>query len=276
MGALLKIEQDAAKPQISQRERQRELKLWLVDQLTILAEAFSEEQTSARLQLYAGDLCDLPQAQLELAFNRARRTLKFYPKISELRELATGAAPKDQVKVEAEAAWHYVNDFLRKWGADRMPLYSGGKRIEAPVLPERVQYALRSVGGLWGLNQVTAESRPFVQKDFIEAYNQAPIAGTLTTQLEEQFGDRKLLGQVKQLAGVLQMGNKTPHAKPSTAPVSVLKKERAPMTDAQLRDRREILRQQTAHLAERSKNLPPEAAVNGCLDRSGESRKLVQ
>jgi hypothetical protein len=251
MGLLPQTEQNAGKLQISRSDNQRELQLWLVDQVTILAEAFSEELTGAKLRLYAEDLCDLPAAQLGAAFTRARRELKFFPKIAELRELA-GASAKDRRTVEAEAAWHYANEYLRKWGVDRMALYSGGNRIEAPALPERVQYALRSIGGLWGLNQVTAESRPFVQKDFIEAYNQAPIAATLAPELEEKFDEKKLLSQAMQLADRKQMGTKQNHASP-VSPAVPLKNVQEPMTDIQFRDRREMLRQQAARISECAK-----------------------
>ena len=57
-----------------------------------------------------------------------------------------------------------------------MPLHSEGKIIDPPALPSRIEYALRRIGGLRGLNQVTADSRPFMYKDFCGAYNQAPIA----------------------------------------------------------------------------------------------------
>ena len=49
--------------------------LWLVDQLTVLAEALGEcgEKVSPqRLQIYASDLADLDQRQLEIAFRRAQ------------------------------------------------------------------------------------------------------------------------------------------------------------------------------------------------------------
>jgi hypothetical protein len=105
----------------------------------------------------------------------------------------------DQNKVEADAAWNYVNEYLRKWGVDRLPIYSGGKRITAPRLDARSEYALRRIGGLWALNQIDAESRPFMYRDFCEAYVLAPVAELMAPQLLEQFGDRALVGNVKQL-----------------------------------------------------------------------------
>lgn len=230
------------------------MRLWLIDQVTILAEVFGEELTEPRLRVYAEDLSELPRQQLEIAFVRARHELKFFPKISELRELAD-AKPEDARDVEANAAWNYTLDYLRKWGVGRMPVYSGGKRFDAPQLPAYCEYALRRIGGLWALNQITATSRPFVKKDFIEAYNQAPIAAKISPQLAETFGDRKLLGQVKQLASGKQMAQTSQSVEPGKpAAPAPIKRVAVPMTDAQLRDRREMLRQQVAQLHGRSKN----------------------
>jgi hypothetical protein len=237
--------------QISLPEKPRELRLWLIDQVTILAEAKGEELTEQRLRIYVEDLFDLTRSQLEPAFLRARRELKFFPQISELRELA-GVKPEDEQDVEADAAWNYALDYLRKWGVDRLPLYSGGKRIDAPPLPARLDYALRQIGGLWALNQITSESRAFVKKDFAKAYSQAPIAEQLGHRLSEAFGDKKLLGQVRQLVGAKQLPvQKSPMpAKPGPSASSV-RKVPSPPTDAEINDRREMLRQQTAALSKR-------------------------
>src|SRR5450755_4474192 len=83
---------------------------WIGEQLTILGEAMGESLSQARLQIYAADLADLNRSQLEIAFARARRELKFFPKIAELRDLA-GVAAKDERNVEAEAAWKWANDY---------------------------------------------------------------------------------------------------------------------------------------------------------------------
>src|ERR1017187_6628261 len=77
---------------------------WIGEQLTILGEAMGEVLTPVRLQLYAADLADLDRSQLGVAFGRARRECRFFPKIAELLELA-GFAAKDVRNVEAEAAW---------------------------------------------------------------------------------------------------------------------------------------------------------------------------
>jgi hypothetical protein len=182
----------------SDSERSLVILSWISDELTILAEAFGEPLTEQRVEIYASGLADIPQDRLQVAFKRARYELTWFPKLAELRNLA-GAKPDDQKKVEADAAWNHVNEYLRKWGVDRLPIYSGGNKITAPRLDTRSEYALRRIGGRWALNQMDAENRPFMYRDFCEAYILAPVAELMAPQLLEQFGDRALVGNVKQL-----------------------------------------------------------------------------
>lgn len=65
-----------------------ELLDWIIDELTVLAEAFGETVTEQRQEIYCGGLVDIPQDQLQVAFRRARYELKWFPKLAELRELA--------------------------------------------------------------------------------------------------------------------------------------------------------------------------------------------
>lgn len=174
---------------------------WIHDQLTILAEAFGEPLTQERAEIYVGSLSDISQERLRAGFHRALNQSTFFPKVAELRHLA-GSNAEDEKKVVAQAAWNYVNEYLRKWGVDRMPIRSGGQWITAPPLEPRLEYALRQVGGLWRLNQVTDENYAFVLRDFCEAYTLAPVAELMAPQLLELFADRKLIGNIKQLAEV--------------------------------------------------------------------------
>ena len=174
------------------------LSRWIGEQVTILAETFGEPMTLQRLKVYVADLADLDRAQLQVAFTRARRELKFFPKIAALRELADANAD-EQIKIECDEAWHFANRYLAKYGAVRYDL------DDRPALPPRVEYALRRIGGLWGLNQMTAESRPFMYRDFCEGYKQAPLADSLRPQIAEMFAASQLLSQVKRLTTVKSM-----------------------------------------------------------------------
>jgi hypothetical protein len=171
---------------------------WIHDQLTILAEAFGEPLTQERAEIYVSGLLDVPQERLKASFRRALRELKFFPKLAELRELS-GSSAEEEKRVEAQAAWEYVNEYLRKWGVEKLPVRSGGKWITAPPLEPRLEYAVRQIGGLWRLNQVTDESFHFIFRDFCEAYMLAPVAELIAPHLLEQFDVRALAGQIKKL-----------------------------------------------------------------------------
>jgi len=170
----------------------------------MLAEAFAEPLTKERVLIYADGLQDIPQDRLKVSFQRALRELTWFPKVAELRSLA-GMKSDDQRKVEADAAWNHVNEYLRKWGVDLLPLYSGGKKTTPPPLDARSEYALRRIGGLRAINLVDVEKRPFMYRDFCEAYTLAPIAELMAPSLLQQFGDQKLIGKVKELARAKDM-----------------------------------------------------------------------
>ncbi len=61
---------------------------WLVNEITVLAEAFGEGLTAERQAIYGEALADIEPDDLRTAFRRARYELRWFPKIAELRELA--------------------------------------------------------------------------------------------------------------------------------------------------------------------------------------------
>ncbi len=160
------------------------------------------------MEIYAGALADVPQDRLDVAFQRALRELTFFPKVAELRHFAA-LNSEDQKKVEANAAWDYVNEYLRKWGVDLLPDYTGGKVTTPPPLDARTDYALRRIGGLRALNQVDVDKMPYMYRDFCEAYALAPVAELLALPLRQQFGAEKLQGSVKMLTEAKAMEHHT-------------------------------------------------------------------
>ncbi len=184
----------------SRSDSKRDLAIhsWISKQLTGLAEAFGEQLTLERVEIYVSALVDIPQDRLQVAFRRALYERTFFPKVAELRELS-GSSANDEKTVEAQAAWQQANEYLRKWGVEKLPVRSEGKWIAPPPLEPRLEYAVRQIGGLWRLNQVTDETYHFMFRDFCEAYLLAPIAELMAPQLLEQFSVRALAGQVKEL-----------------------------------------------------------------------------
>jgi hypothetical protein len=190
------------------------------------------------LRVYVDDLlCDLSREQLQTALIRARRELRFFPKIAELRDLA-GMKAKDAQQVEANAAWEYANRYLQWHGVVKYDL------DDRPALPPRIDYALRRVGGLWGLNQITTESYPFKYKEFCEAYELAPMADFLARQLEDKFPAKQLLGDLQRQPTDGKADKRVSCVRLTSPPQFVAKKIPESLTESQIRDRREMLRQQ--------------------------------
>jgi hypothetical protein len=224
---------------------------WLVEQLTILAEAMGETMTPARLKIYASDLADIGQAQLAIAFQHARRQCRFFPKIAELRELA-GASPRQNDDAEMRKAWDVLIRFVSKYVSnDVYGSYGpehGWYSKTFPQLSDRLLATVRRTGGWKVYARMTDEDFPFQQKRFFEEY-QAWAAvenldpGHILTTLSAAIAQRRL-------APVMPIKPEA-ERKPAQVPLVQPKPIPAPPTDAQLRDRREMLRQQAATLLRR-------------------------
>jgi hypothetical protein len=149
-------------------------------------------------------------------------------------------------------------------------------------LPKRVQYAVRQCGGLFQFNQrlqirygddenpSLADNRSpiFLQKDFIGAYKAFTVHQAMVPELTEK-GLLALPPKVRAFLGVRQetkaaamcsrcgtsLSPDSPNASDATSmPAYRPKSIPQPLTDAQLRERREMLRQQTEFLKGRSPN----------------------
>lgn len=169
---------------------------WIGEQITILAEAFGESLTAARLKIYVEHLADIPVEQLKNAFQRAADECTFFPKIAELRQFA-GQSRKELNEAGAVAAWHEVQNFLSKWGVRRWTHSVYGA---APELGERTEYAIRCVGGLERINRASDHEFGYLQKQFIDSWQAFDVTKGMT--LSDIVGalDGDLLNRVKQLA----------------------------------------------------------------------------
>jgi hypothetical protein len=228
-------------------QKQSALLGWLAEQVTILAEAMGESMTPARLKIYAGDLADIERPQMEIAFSRARCELRFFPKICELRELA-GEGEKQQADAEARAAWDQLIQFVGKFVSN--DIYGnygpehGWHAKSFPRLSDRILDCVRRTGGWKTYACMSNDDFPFQQKRFFEeflaweAVQHVPLDRLLKTQ------DVLALGSPK------HSSEPAAHERAKAARIVdvCLKSVPAPvpMTDAQLLDRREMLRQQAA------------------------------
>jgi hypothetical protein len=112
------------------------------DALEVLCETFAEPMSDLRAEAYFAALSDFTVSQVNLAVMQAIRTLKFFPKPSELRELIAGT-PGDG----ADSAWSEVLDQVRRVGYMGSPAFTD----------ERI---LRTVNELWGSWRRLCETLP--------------------------------------------------------------------------------------------------------------------
>lgn len=158
---------------------------WIVEQLTILGVTLDTQLSAQRLVLYAQALSDIGRESLALAFVEAGKRCQFFPRPAELRELAVGKAD-DQQEVEAQGAWLWIQDFMRKfWHADI------GIDRRAPNIPPAINYTLRIIGGFRALSQMEVGSEPFVQKAFVAAFRLAPMAELMAPKLPSLLPTRE-------------------------------------------------------------------------------------
>jgi hypothetical protein len=222
---------------------------WLVEQVTILAEAIGEAMTPARLKIYAADLADLDRSQLEMAFARGRRECRFFPKIAELRELA-GASPKQSQDAEARKAWDVLQTFVSKYvGNDVHGTYGpvhGWHPKTFPQLSDRILDTVRRSGGWKTYKCMTDEDFPFVQKRFFEEF----LAWTAVERVDLGHMLTAAVPEPKRLSDGVKIEQRREN-KPTEARTSKPKPIPQPLTDAQRRDRREMLRQQAAYVRQR-------------------------
>lgn len=172
------------------------------------------------------------------ALVQAVRETDFFPVVSKIRQCA-GTLKKQQEVSGAEAAWLYLQQWIKKW-----PDYGEnvGRSKKAPQLPHRIAHAARLAGGLAAIEWATDESLPFRRRDFIEAWkNYAHTEAEYNSLQLEAPIDLKLLRSpeaqesadipLKKLAEVCVMPSK-----PKPLPRE--------LTDAEIEDRKRMLKQQ--------------------------------
>lgn len=194
------------------------LSRWIGEQVTILAEAFGEPLTAARVRIYVGDLADLAQKDLAVAFDRARRELRYFPKISELRDLA-GGNREQQEDAKARKAWDVLMAFVDKCvSSDVHGNYGPRLARNQPTLSPRILDAVRRTGGWRAYACLRNEDYPFLQKRFFQEF--------LVWQRVEGVEPSRMLaaagldGQFHRLAAGKRMSGTLPAVEPDEVPTS--------------------------------------------------------
>jgi hypothetical protein len=95
------------------------------------------------------------------------RESRSFPRIADLRARAS-LGKIDQDATEINAAWEFVCRYVQKYWHPGV-----GSYYIAPVIPPRINYALRQIGGLHALHNCSLDRLPRMHKDFVDAYRLA-------------------------------------------------------------------------------------------------------
>jgi hypothetical protein len=206
------------------------------------------ETAAVYLSEWALIVNEVGQDAFELALTTAMRSGRFFPTIAEVREHAgLNVASEKKLKIQAEQAWEWVQTYIRKWinvpvngeclGLDAQTGELKWKR--PPAIPDRINYAVRAVGGIRAIGNVDDHSLPFMKKEFAEAFDNAQFAARFALELPAHEVLKQLgagLPPVKRL--------------PEVAPKRVREMPRE-MSDEELDARRQNLQRQTTQLLEK-------------------------
>jgi hypothetical protein len=216
-----------------------------------LANIFGAEPTGAVLDVYLQALEDLPDEQFTRAISLAIKNLKFFPKPAELRELVGADGSSLDQKSETHKAWDILLSFVSKWVQSDVEgtyrIYRGVRSSSPPELSQRILDVVRRTGGWKTYKCMTNDDYPFVQKRFFEEY-------AVWSAVEAIEPERLLTAPAVMLRLAAPSPTKIPATKPLDPVAAPIKAKviPAPLDDVQLRDRREMLRQQIESLAKRS------------------------
>jgi hypothetical protein len=111
--------------------------------------------TPVLIRLWCSVFADVPPHQVEAAFNKAERQLKFWPSPGEVFGFISTAETKvGQEQVEHK--WQQVREYIRVCYSPDIPPrdhdYEDGRKQNAPRITERTQRAINAAGGLASKN----------------------------------------------------------------------------------------------------------------------------
>lgn len=192
--------------------------------------------------------------QIDLALTRCARECRYPVRLPDMLQRIQGQEIP-QLEAEGRKAWEVVTSFVDKWirsDVEGNYVIDGGARSsEPPKLAQQILDTVRRTGGWRAYKRMTNEDFPFQQKRFFQEFKAWAAV--------EQIPSGKLLTEMPRLRLVAQSmdppgrDGQTKAAKLVGAPGFRAKPIPAQLTDAQLRDRREMLRQQAAALTKDAK-----------------------
>ena len=186
--------------------------------------------------------------QIDIALSRCARECRYPVRLPDILQRLPGSEVP-QSEAEARKAFDVVMDFARKYVANDVYGNFGPEHgwypKSHPKLSDRILDTVRRTGGWEPYKRMTDRDFPFVQKRFFEAY----AAWTAVEQVEVG----RFLTQISPLQLVTKpIGPPEVTMEPILAGrLATVKKMSEPLTEAQRHDRREMLRQQAATMANR-------------------------
>lgn len=207
------------------------------------------------LALMAEILCQsATDEQIAHAMTRCTRECRYPVRLPDLLQRIPGQEIP-AVEAEMRAAWDVLIKFVNKWcrwdegyfDGESVHVVSAHVEKGAPELPQHIVDTVRRTGGWAVYLRMEPRDFPFQQKRFFDEYE-------AWTAVEKVLPD---MAKVLQLTGAktLQLVKPMdPRAVRNPDPMSaVAKRIPEPLTDAQLADHREMLRQQAATCAAKAK-----------------------
>ena len=125
------------------------------------AEALGCEMTPARLAIYSEVLADLPIQALERAFFEATRSMRFFPKPVELRDLATAGSGALSLEDQAEMALRLVEQNNNSWTS---------VRFSDPIIHAAVERLGGWIAVCKTIREMPDDQYGFWQRDFRRVY----------------------------------------------------------------------------------------------------------
>jgi len=131
--------------------------------MAMLDETFGKESSNLKVKVYFDCLEDFDIETVQKSFFLSIKTLKFYPKVAELREIIEG--DKDS---QALWAWLTVMEALRT-----VDNYESIRFADDP----NIHFVIENMDGWEGFGRWFLKEEPFIQKEFERLYKLALARG---------------------------------------------------------------------------------------------------
>lgn len=162
------------------------------EQFVGLCEYFDKPFSQALLDIYWRGLEDLSIEQFESAVTVVIRSAKWFPKISELRELAHGNPDE-----RAIAAWEQVKEAIARGGYVSSVVFEDSK----------ITRAIEHIGGWVKLCMAEGKDAKFMQKDFMAVYKALTDGGPQRKLIGADEADNRFLGFTDHIPEPLVIGS---------------------------------------------------------------------